>query len=140
MHMGTYDDTYGKLIGKTIQGIGVSDDQHWLRFETPRECIYYEAIGDCCSESWFADITGVEALLGAQVMQVEEVDIENTQPERTRQEYDCIYGLKITTNRGYGEVIFRNSSNGYYSGWLEKVNGPGDDDIRWENITATWSA
>jgi hypothetical protein len=45
-----------ELIGKTIKGIFVNEDQHFLKFATDAGEVVYYAAGDCCSESWFADI------------------------------------------------------------------------------------
>ena len=46
-----------ELIGKKITGMWVSNDQSILAFDTDQGVIAYDAWGDCCSETWFADIT-----------------------------------------------------------------------------------
>jgi len=110
-----------ELIGKTIRQILVSNDQQILVFFCDyRNFVAYEADGDCCSESWFADITGVEALIHCKVESVEEMPMEgyNVEDGRCRQDSDEAYGYKIKTNRGYADIVFRNSSNGYYGGTL----------------------
>lgn len=110
-----------KLIGKKINGISINDDQQILSFDTDQGQVNYVAYGDCCSESWFSDITGVSALLGGTVATVEEVSMYgyNVEDGRTRQDYDKAYGVKLTTDKGYSDIVFRNSSNGYYGGNLE---------------------
>jgi hypothetical protein len=110
-----------KLIGKKINGISINDDQSILSFDTDQGQVNYEAYGECCSESWFADITGVSALLGGTVATVEEVSMDgyNVEDGRGRQYEDAAYGYKLTTDRGYADIVFRNSSNGYYGGNLE---------------------
>lgn len=35
---------------------------------------------------------------------------------RSRQEVDSLYGQKITTDKGYADIVYRNSSNEYYGG------------------------
>ena len=105
-----------ELLGKKINKILVNEDQSALIFETDSGDVAYDTYADCCSVTWFADITGVLNLLGATVTDVEEVDIESVDDGRTRQEEDCFYGVKVTTNKGYADIVYRNSSNGYYGG------------------------
>jgi len=82
--------------------------------------------GDCCSESWFADIISPQLLIGAPVTSAEEIplpkQLKNSQYDnqsRTRQEEDRIYCIQIETTKGVCDIIFRNSSNGYYGGWAD---------------------
>lgn len=133
-----------ELIGKTVTGLRINDDQSILTFDTVFAMIAYMAEGDCCSETWFADITGVDALIGGTVTNVESISMDgyNVEDGRCRQEYDEVYGYKITTNKGYCDVVFRNSSNGYYGGSIELC------DLNFRNawnknvvsITDDWSA
>ena len=134
-----------KLIGRVIQKIEVDKhEQQYLVFETDVGRLVYCAYGDCCSESWFADITGVDALLGGRVVAVEGVDmgwVSEEKDKRCRQEHDQLYGYKLTTDKGRAEIVFRNSSNGYYGGWIDEVeeihkDGPAE----FETITDDWSA
>jgi len=106
-----------ELIGKTIIGLRVNDDQSILTFDHHDGTnTSYETDGDCCSETWFADITGVCALLGGTVIDTENVAMESIDDGRTRQEEDQFYGVKLKTDKGLVDIVFRNSSNGYYGG------------------------
>lgn len=129
-----------ELIGKKIQAMAVNETQSILSFETDKGLVNFEVYGDCCSESWFADITGVAALLGGTVANVEEVSMDgyNVEDGRTRQEYDSAYGYKIRTDKGDADVVFRNSSNGYYGGKL--VAGPAEAPNGMTGITDDWRA
>lgn len=129
-----------ELIGKKILSVSISHDEHILAFTTNQGVIAYEAEGDCCSESWFADITGVNALIGATVQSVDEVDLENYDVEdgRSRQEYDQVYGFKLITDKGYADIVFRNSSNGYYGGQISLYDDPLHDYML--EITSDWSS
>lgn len=115
-----------ELIGKKILGLRISEDQTELAFDTDQGEIAYQTYGDCCSETWFADITGVNALIGGTVSVAEEVDMDgyNVDDGRCRQDYDSAYGWKIATNKGYADIVFRNSSNGYYGGWIDLMLNP----------------
>lgn len=108
-----------ELIGKKIDKVYVSEGEHLLKFVSGADEIIYYAEGDCCSESWFADISGVDCLFGATVSAVEEMEYIDAQEvdNITRQEFDRIYGIKLYTNKGITDIVFRNSSNGYYGGW-----------------------
>lgn len=129
-----------ELVGKKIKALSINEDQSMLRFDTDVGPVDFCAFGDCCSESWFADITGVDALIGGLVASADEVGMDgyNVNDGRGRQEEDSAYGYKITTDKGYADVVFRNSSNGYYGGWIEPVEKPSDDAMT--PITADWRA
>lgn len=72
---------------------------------------------DCCSESWVSDIIDFDNMIDAEIISVEILeDRQATEEEnkRTRGLRDKIYGIKIFSMKGYTDIIFRNSSNGYY--------------------------
>lgn len=133
------------LGGRLITGLAVTDNQDHLVFDTDAGQVIFHAGSDCCSESWFADITGVDALIGGVVSEVEEIALTsyNVEDGRGRQESDQAYGYKILTDKGRAEIVFRNSSNGYYGGSLEfvRVIEPRDGaDRPLKAITDDWKA
>lgn len=117
---------FEKLVGKKINRILMSQD--YLRFETDKGDFSFSVFGDCCSHSYFYDFYGVQKLLdNGPVKQVEAVDLTpgdfNTD---SRDDYIQCYGFSFTTESPeFGDVTsvfsFRNSSNGYYGGWVEDV-------------------
>lgn len=141
--MGYYDDTDMKgLEGKTIIGLRIGADESLLVFDTPEGHIAYAARGDCCSESWFADINGISALIGGTVQSAETIPLDNYNVDdgRTRQEYDEAYGWKLTTNRGYVDIVMRNSSNGYYGGWISLYENDLPEGLRDISGYVEWQA
>jgi len=135
------ENVMSDLEGRTIESIWIDQTtQEYLRFETDQGPLCYIAVGDCCSETWFADLLGIDALLGQTVRKAEFVSLGEPEENdnRTRQEYDWIYSYKLFTDRGIADIIFRNSSNGYYSGWLSQSNCQGD--IQWAKIMNDYSA
>lgn len=129
-----------ELVGKKIQGVFVNEDQSLLVFHTDQGVMAYRAKGDCCSETWFADITGAKDISGS-VNVVEKVE-ELLMPDcvaklyaedgRTRQEYDQVYGYRITAAKwphAQMDIVYRNSSNGYYGGWCDWVDAPTEDEM-----------
>lgn len=137
-----YGDDYLKsLIGKTVVGIDVDDGEHDLRFRcADGEAVVWTTEGDCCSESWWADGFALGQLRGATVTDTETLDPPgyDVEDERSRQEYDQAYGVEITTDRGKAQLVFRNSSNGYYGGWAGLGSDGGQN---WREITGSdWQA
>lgn len=134
----------GELLGVNVKRVEVdTDGQHYLRF-VPQwgEPITFVAEGDCCSESWFADVLGVGALFGEEITGVqilEMPDVDQADP-RNRQESTDAYGFRLTTVKGQTTIAFRNSSNGYYGGWIERAKST-PAKLTWEPIVSdNWSA
>jgi hypothetical protein len=128
-----------ELTGKTITALRVNEDQSILAFGHPDGSgAAYLAYGDCCSETWFADITGVTALIGGTVAEAAEVEMQAVDDGRTRQDEDEFYGVKLRTEKGIADIVYRNSSNGYYGGSIGLWEGdlPGN----MASITDDWHA
>ena len=147
-----------ELIGKTVTKIGVSQDQSVIMFvQDDATSTAFQASGDCCSESWFADITfqnhwGTSGL-PLVVNEVSEIEVPDfvlkmiEKDGRTRQDYDQVYGYKLVTNKGTCEIIYRNSSNGYYGGDCNvmkpeecKWDKKSLEEAVWEYIEDDWMA
>ena len=138
------------LIGHIIRALYVAPGEEQLAFVTDTATITYGTDADVCSETWFADVLGVNALLGATVTAVEDLQLpagyDAQNDGRTRQEEDDVYGHTIVTDRGRCTVIYRNSSNGYYGGNLtgptivEPAAAPPSSPVAWRQITDDWSA
>lgn len=122
-----------ELIGKTITKIEIDkDNQHYICFtDSEGNAWCYHAEGDCCSESWFYHILGFSGT-PVKVLNVAEVEMPNgytyvvNHDGKSRQEEDQIYGYKLTVEgnswQRHIDVEFRNSSNGYYGGWLSLID------------------
>lgn len=155
-----------KIEGKIIKDILIdNDDYHFLRFVFDNdEYLTFVVSGDCCSESWFADIIGIHDVINSKISKVEFIplmeislyagffsptkeeteDLKENQEKlkseikqhfsiseskldeivsypRHKSEYDILYGIKVYSYMGVMTVIFRNSSNGYYGGWLDEI-------------------
>jgi len=109
-----------ELEGKRVSELYLSDGLHFIKFITDEgEEFVYEALADCCSESWFHHVLGADALLGNIVKTaVEFPALAIDENEFTRQAMDLLYKVMLMTDQGFTDIEFRNSSNGYYSGWL----------------------
>lgn len=135
-----------KLAGKTVRAVLVAPGEGEMRLVTDDGTLVMSTEGDCCSESWWADAVGVKQLLNAAVTAATEIDMpepsDADNAARTRQECDAVYAVKITTDHGACDLIFRNSSNGYYGGWANyswtDANAVAPEGYRL--ITEDWSA
>lgn len=112
-----------ELINKIIYSVWIDhSEQHEMFFETNMGDIAYLAVGDCCSESWFYHVLGADVLINARVLDVKEIPMGQADDGYSRQDSDQLYCIKITTDKGMADIEFRNSSNGYYGGWIEEID------------------
>jgi len=138
-----HEDLFGPLVGRKIEAVWVDcEEQKYLHFATDQGPIYYGTSGSCCSETWFADIFGVEALLeGGPILKVEVApDKTKVRDGRSRQQVDEIYGFTLTTSHGRCDIAFRNSSNGWYDGSIVLSPNLPAHRVPWQRITGDWSA
>lgn len=155
-----------ELVGKLVTNIYVSNDETFMKFDIKDEQpIIYKAYGDCCSETWFADIIVNWRMTKKdrdnyplEVLNCEELDIPEWLQEviaadgRGRQDSDAVYGLKLKFKdhawRPVVEhdltIVFRNSSNGYYGGEVlladqqNKYTKKALEDVEWVKIDSNW--
>lgn len=116
-----------ELIGKKIEKVhlGVSYPKftklNTIEFVTEHEGSFiYQAEGDCCSHAYIEHISGLEFLLDATVLEVEDkgwTDITDTEEGK---DHECLNQCfwTVKTNKGYFDLELRLSHNGYYGGWL----------------------
>lgn len=119
-----------ELLDQKIVNVYIEPSGSLIVFENDEGIFFkYDAYGDCCSQSWINDLVNPECLFGHTITKVEPVSMDDVitrkaSVEISKEEYDsyeCLqaYSYKITTTGGYFDIVFRNSSNGYYSGNLE---------------------
>lgn len=143
-----------ELLGVVVHKMSVNEDESVLKFETDQGSKFFVAEGDCCSETWFADILIQNNFTGLRVIEVVDLELPNFVQKliesdgRTRQEYDTVYGYRVklkddkTWQWSEIEIIFRNSSNGYYGGSVDfNTEVPSHlDSKNWTEITKDWQA
>lgn len=89
--------------------------------------------GDCCSRSYFDPDSSIDArgLMGEELLDIEsnEVRVEDDIEDDIEDTVQRIhYALIIRTNKQSVSLMWRNDSNGYYSGWTKiRVN---DSELR----------
>jgi hypothetical protein len=104
------------LKGKTLVSVDVSDDA--IRFKTSDGELYkmyHEQ--DCCESVGIEDIVGdLQDLVGSEILMAEEVEGESPADfdERGHDSYSWTF-YKLATIKGYVDIRWFGSSNGYYS-------------------------
>lgn len=122
-----YDHDIAKhLVGKKIKQVYMNDE--YLAFKTDKGNVVFTVEGDCCSSSYFHDFIGLDKVKNnGPVKSAGEVSLQDDDP-RAKVDADeweeiAVYGFEIVTeDPTFGDVTtvfsFRNSSNGYYGGWM----------------------
>lgn len=112
------------LVGKTISKIYVSEDKDYIAFESKEseELHCFVAQGECCSESW---ISGVFSDKGSFPFPMKVLSVREHvyKEEKGEDDEGLIKTYMIDLVGDDGEkitVFFKNSSNGYYGGTIEK--------------------
>jgi hypothetical protein len=111
------------LIGKTLTGMKIAADKGAILFETSDGDIIARCDADCCSHTWVEHIELPALGFPARVTAVDNLDfdanaIRDQEVDGEYHELIQFYGCKISTDRGEIVIDYRNSSNGYYGGWL----------------------
>ena len=126
---------HDSLVGKQVTGIRMDEQRLSLRFNDGTSQSF-EVDGDCCSRSYFYDITGAEKLRrnGPIVSARFIPDLPQPDAEPRYQEVVKAYGVEIVTDHElFGEqttvISFRNDSNGYYGGMMYLSSAPYPDDL-----------
>lgn len=117
-------ELFGHYIKYIYTDIDADHDKSYLIFINNLNNFWaYSAVGDCCSYSWFESINNPENLMDARVIGIEEKE-EYYEEESFKEGVDeviKIYGYTLKTHKGYTDIEFRNSSNGYYGGSCEYI-------------------
>jgi hypothetical protein len=110
------NDDMKALEGKTVKSLTINSDKTTIGFVLDDgRTLWANAVGDCCSSSWFEHVEGIDALLGQKINKV----VEREMPKPTGDRGDEViqyYGWTLETNKGRLDLEMRNSSNGYYGG------------------------
>jgi hypothetical protein len=110
------------IIGEVIVALHLNKDNDELTFVSPTTVYVYSSEGDCCSQSWIEHITVPSDIVGATITGKTEPELpahDGTLPgPHPDHEELAIYHTAWQTTRGEIIAEYRNSSNGYYGGWM----------------------
>ena len=114
------------LVGKTVDEISVSEDKDLIAFQcnATKEVFLFSAYRDCCSKTWIEEVTFDSGFLPAEIDSVKEE--EGGSVDHPEHDHLQTYYIRLKSKKDYGNtalITFKNSSNGYYGGSLEKYEG-----------------
>jgi hypothetical protein len=131
-----YQTHNNTLNGERIKQINLDGDTE-LYITTDKGIHCFHVTGDCCSCSYFYEINNIHQMVTWVVKDIEEIDMPEV-PEDQQNDCTQAYGYKIHTEGGYGLIVFRNDSNGYYGGTLEYYGLV--DEAKGKEIWEDWNA
>jgi hypothetical protein len=91
--------------------------------------VRYQVEGDCCSHSWIEHLEVPNEVNYRTLVSVEDVPMESEDVERDG--WEVIQSYRTVFRLDNGEAVtleYRNSSNGYYGGYLVRLDSKGDVD------------
>lgn len=108
---------FSELLGKTITKFDVSDDEIFIECSDGSNYDMYHSQA-CCESVYIESVVGdVNDLIGTPILLAEESSSDEN-PEGVEIEYqDCFEWTfyKLATIKGYVDIRWYGSSNGYYS-------------------------
>lgn len=125
---------FSELVGKTLVSIDSSDDEIvFVTTDGQTYRLFHEQ--DCCESVSIESITGDLAdLIGSPILKAEEVSNSDDTPRVDSDSPGCVDEsytwtfYKIATAKGYVDIRWYGSSNGYYS---ESVTFKRDGETDW---------
>jgi len=123
------------LVGKTINKIMIAEDKQALLFSCEDGEHIARTDGDCCSYSWVEHIELPALGFPATVQSVDDLPMPQVDSSENKDGEICVYGCKITTDRGEIIIDYRNLSNGYYGGNLAWPNSHFYGGVHGQNIS-----
>lgn len=111
---------FDALLGKTLASVEVNGDDTEIRFTTiegQTYLMYHDQ--DCCESVGVESIVGdPQDLIDTPILRAEESSSSDAQPRQEVSEYDDSFTwtfYKLATIKGYVDIRWFGSSNGYYS-------------------------
>jgi len=110
-------DGFRRMAGRPLAAVELSPDKSMVTFRfQDGGSQSFTVEGDCCSSSWIEHIEVPDRIAGAEITNVTEDMEEPGEVEG----HEClkVYQTRFITSRGEIVLEYRNSSNGYYGGYL----------------------
>jgi hypothetical protein len=112
---------FSELLGKTLTAIAVNDAQDEIRFTTSGGMVYLMYHDQyCCESVGIESIVGeLQDLIGSPILRAEEATSDKRPAELPPLEWpdesETWTFYKLATVKGYVDIRWHGSSNGYYS-------------------------
>ena len=108
------------IIGETIIAVAHDPNEDSLTFHCIGGKYMYSTEGDCCSQSWIEHMTLPPDIVGATITGITSPELpphEDLPPDGD-DDHIAVYHTAWQTTKGEIIAEYRNSSNGYYGGWM----------------------
>lgn len=109
-----------KFLGKTITEFEIDSDKQHATMKYIKDgktgTISLECKGDCCAYAWIEDVTGLENLIDATILNVEAKYLSGERDSDSDVSDSGFYTFH--TSKGYFDIELRVSHNGYYGGHI----------------------
>lgn len=137
------------MIGQTIKKIYATPNGHLICFEFDnKQELFWEATGDCCTQAWFQDITGIFNIIDTPILDVccKPTNLKSSEQIASTDDEVWEYNsYEIMTAKGIAHFEFRATHNGYYGGDLRIILDPNEtekeeDEPFIEITTDTWNS
>ncbi len=117
------EKSFENMKGRKLRSVDVEAGQRKVMFEfQDGGKTLYEVAGDCCSYSWIEHLEAPKDINGATVLGAEDGGpITQDHPDHDDDHRDAtiaVYNTYFHTDKGDIVLEYRNSSNGYYGGYL----------------------
>ena len=107
--------TFEELLGRTLYKVTADGDELTLYLSETNYVRFYHS-QDCCESVYIEDICGdLNDLVGEPLLIAEEVSDYDAEPRYEGEESYTWTFYKFATRKGYVDVRWYGSSNGYYS-------------------------
>ena len=115
-------DLYDGFAGRKLKSVILSNDKETIAFEFQDGYVAkFGAEGDCCSTSWIEHLTVPDDIEGQELVEAIDECI-GTEDVPDGYTYRQVYQTKLRTDKGETITIeYRNDSNGYYGGYLVRL-------------------
>jgi len=113
---GWKDASLSVLLGKTLVSVTKDDEDNTIIFRVSEDEAYimYHS-QDCCEHVYIESIVGdLEDLVGEPILVAEESGDDNHEDAEEYESYTWTF-YKLATRKGYVDIRWFGSSNGYYS-------------------------
>lgn len=125
-----------KIIGKQIRNVSLNNEKDIITFTfLDGNNQQYGVAGDCCSHSWIEHLEIPNDIKGATILSVDDSNsVDETENDAlnpviqhnkdwSSREHESllVYNTKFHTDKGDIVLEYRNSSNGYYGGYIVEI-------------------
>lgn len=127
LHLTGYHGLFNGIGDKPIKLVSLNEDKTIFTITfNDDSTAQWKVEGDCCSQSWIEHLELPNDYIGEKIIAVFDDVMDRKDDDEN---YECLQVYKTTfrTHKGDITLEYRNSSNGYYGGYLVRVDEKGEE-------------